>query len=160
MTAATCTRHTHRSHQEVLWGKVLAYTSALSSHSLKLRLPHWLFWNFLSCLRSLWHDWRHPLVQQAANSSHCPQGCEKLCSSACFLLFYKTSDIWCLDNPSFGFFKCTCRRRPGGQISPAVKSVQEFKITENWCPMGMPIHHCKYPRCVRLHLPLREQMWM
>lgn len=31
----TCTRHMHESHHEVLWGKVLAYTSALLSSSLK-----------------------------------------------------------------------------------------------------------------------------
>lgn len=160
MTAATSTRHMHRSHREVLWGKVLAYTSALFSQTIKLRLSHRLFWNFLSCF--LWHqrDWRHPPVRQAANSSHYPQGCEKLCSSACFPLFYKVSGIWCLDNPSFCFFKWTRRRRPGRQISPAVKSVQELNITENWCPIGMPIHQILYSCCVRLHLLLREQMWM
>lgn len=30
------------------------------------------------------------------------------------------------------------------QINPAVKSVQELKITDNCCPAGMPIHHRKY----------------
>lgn len=162
MTAVTSTRHMYRSHQEVLCSKVLAYTSALFSHSPKLWLSHGLFWNFLPCFMSLWHqhDWGNLLVCQAADSSHCPQGCEKLCSSACFPLFYKMSDIWCLDNPSFCFFKCTCRSRQGRQISPAVKSAQELKMTENWCPMAMHIHNCKYPCCVCLHLLLREQMWM
>lgn len=31
----TCTRHMHGSHHEALWGKVLAYASALLSSSLK-----------------------------------------------------------------------------------------------------------------------------
>lgn len=98
MMAVTSSRHMHRSHQEVLWAVVLAYASVLFSHSHKVWLSHWLFWTFLSCFNSLWHqhDWRHPLVCQAANSSHCSQGCGKLCSSACCPLFYNVSDIWCL----------------------------------------------------------------
>lgn len=163
--AVTCTRHMHRSHQEVLQGEVLAYASALFSHSLKLWLSHWLFWNFLSCFSSLWHqhDWRHPLVRQATNSSHCSQGCGNCAAqhvTRCSIKWVTFGAYKLSFGFFFFFFLSAHMQRLGRQINPAVASVQELKITDNCCPVGMSIHHCKYSDCAPLHLFLGQQMWM